>query len=100
LASRWRLSLRSEAFELHRLLTDAPVRQLSLQVDGEGDLHSATLEGRVQLDDYGLALETLALRREAPRLVLERLAISEAGGSGRVEATGNVDLSGDTPVGQ
>lgn len=100
LESRWRLSARSDGFDLDRLLADAPFRRIALSIEGEGDLHTAALDGSVRLDDYGVVLEALSLRRESPRVVLERLALGEADGSGRIDASGEIDLSGDTPVGR
>ena len=100
LSSRWRLRVRSDDFDLAGLVTDPPVQRLGVRLDGEGDMEGAALSGRIGLDGYTLALEALDLRREDPRLVVERLAISEADGSGRVDAKGELDLGGDIAAGR
>lgn len=99
-SSRWHLLARSDAFDLAGLMTEPPVRRLAFSVEGEGDLASASLSGLLELDDYGLTLERLDARKDGARVVIERLAIAETAGSGRVDASAEVDLSGEVPAGR
>lgn len=95
----WRLTIRTERFDLAALLDEPPVRLLDLHLDGEGSGSSGQLEGRVGLDDYALAIEQLSASFRDDRLDIDALRVTEIDGSGRVELQAHIDLAGDTPTG-
>lgn len=100
LPSRWRLRAHADAFALDGVVAEPPISRLAFDLDGEGDLESAALSGQIALDGYGLVLDGLSVQRTDAGLRIERLAVAEAAGPGRVDASGELDLAGDVPVGR
>jgi translocation and assembly module TamB len=98
--ARWQLRADSEDFDLAALLAEPPVQRVGFALEGHGDRDSADLSGQLRLDGYALALERLAGSWRDNELVVETLALAEADGPGRLQATGRVDFAGATPTGE
>lgn len=104
----WQLQLQSDGFDLAGLISDPPLRHLDvdLQADGHADLDqpggqaAGQLHGRLGLDGYQVLIEELAAALDGEVLALEGLTLAEAEGSGRLQASGHLDLSGEVPTGQ
>lgn len=97
----WQLSARSDAFDLGALVPDEPpVRRLTFDLHGTGTPNTATLKGRVVLDDYAVLIETFSGSYRDATLVVDGMALAEADGPGRLQGSARIDLSSDTATGE
>lgn len=99
-AATWTLRANSPGIALARLLEAPPLQTVAFDLSGTGGIDRADLSGQVTLDDYTVLVERLAGTWREQVLGIDALRLAEHGGPGRLNASGEVDLSGDTPTGQ
>ena len=96
----WTGQLDAPRFDPEPLLGDSPLKALAIAVQGHGDRHGGTLDGRLDLNDYQLLLQPLRARfsPDFATLTLQQLKLGSPQIKGSVEASGIVQL-GAKPLG-
>ena len=95
----WNARLDAPRFDPKPLLGDSSLTALGLALQGNGDRHGGTLQGKVDLNDYQLLLQPLRARfsDDFKTLHLEQLALGSPQIKGQLQASGTVQL-GAQPV--
>lgn len=95
----WTARLDAPRFDPKPLLGASSLTALGLALQGSGDRHGGTLQGKVDLNDYQLLLQPLRARfsDDFKTLKLEQLALGSPQIKGQLEARGTVQL-GAQPV--
>ncbi|WNL47169.1 translocation/assembly module TamB domain-containing protein [Dyella sp. BiH032] len=101
----WNARLDAPRFDPKPLLGDSSLTALGLALQGSGDRHGGTLQGKVDLNDYQLLLQPLRARfsDDFKTLQLEQLALGSPQIKGQLQASGTVQLdaqpvSGDLSI--
>ncbi|GAA0704709.1 translocation/assembly module TamB domain-containing protein [Dyella marensis] len=95
----WNARLDAPRFDPKPLLGDSSLTALGLALQGSGDRHGGTLQGKVDLNDYQLLLQPLSARfsDDFKTLQLQKLTLGSPQIKGQLEANGTVQL-GAQPV--
>ena len=95
----WNARLDAPRFDPKPLLGDSSLSALGLALQGSGDRHGGSLQGKVELNDYQLLLQPLRARfsDDFKTLKLEQLVLGSPQIKGQFEASGTVQL-GAQPV--
>jgi translocation and assembly module TamB len=90
----WTGQLDAPRFDPKPLLGDSPLKALAIAVQGHGDRHGGTLDGRLDLNDCQLLLQPLRARfsDDFATLTLQQLKLGSPQIKGSVEANGSVQL--------
>ncbi|HEY8328345.1 MAG TPA: pathogenicity protein, partial [Rhodanobacter sp.] len=91
----WTGQLDAPRFDPKPLLGDSSLKALAIAVQGHGDRHGGTLDGRLDLNDYPLLLQPLRAQfsDDFNTLTLQQLKLGSPQIKGSVEASGTVQLS-------
>ncbi|MBT2145406.1 MULTISPECIES: translocation/assembly module TamB domain-containing protein [unclassified Rhodanobacter] len=91
----WTGRLDAPRFDPKPLLGDSSLKALALAVQGHGDRHGGTLDGRLDLNDYQLLLQPLRAQfsPDFDTLTLQQLKLGSPQIKGSVEASGTVQLA-------
>ena len=95
----WNARLDAPRFDPKPLLGDSSLTALGLALQGSGDRHGGSLQGKVDLNEYQLLLQPLRARfsDDFKVLHLEQLALGSPQIKGQLQASGTVQL-GAQPV--
>jgi len=91
----WTGRLDAPRFDPKPLLGDSSLKALALAVQGHGDRHGGTLDGRFDLNDYQLLLQPLRAQfsPDFATLTLQQLKLGSPQIKGSLEANGTVQLA-------
>ncbi|WP_049622627.1 translocation/assembly module TamB domain-containing protein [Frateuria defendens] len=91
----WQAKLDAPRFDPKPLLGDSALTALGAALQGRGDRHGGTLEGRLDLNAYPLQLKPLAARLsdDGKTLTLDRLELTSPQVRGTLSAHGTVQLA-------
>jgi len=91
----WTGRLDAPRFDPEPLLGDSSLKALAMAVQGHGDRHGGTLDGRLDLNDYQLLLQPLRAQfsDDFNTLTLQQLKLGSPQIKGSVEANGIVQLA-------
>ena len=91
----WTGRLDAPRFDPKPLLGDSSLKALAIAVQGHGDRHGGTLDGRLDLNDYQLLLQPLRAQfsPDFDTLTLQQLKLGSPQIKGSVEASGTVQLA-------
>lgn len=90
----WTAKLDAPRFDPKPLIGESSLTALAIAVQGHGDRHGGTLDGRLDLNDYALLLQPLRAQFSADfkMLTLQQLRLGSPQIKGSVEASGMVQL--------
>lgn len=90
----WTATLEVPRFDPRRLLGDSAIEAAALNLQGHGDRHGGTLDGRLDLNAYQLRLQPLSARLDddGHTLTLQQLALGSPQIPGALNASGTVQL--------
>jgi translocation and assembly module TamB len=93
----WTAQLDVPRFDPQVVLGDSSLRTMAAALQGQGDRHGGTLQGRLDLNDYPLLLQPLRARfsKDFHSLSLQQLKLASPRIKGTLAASGTVQLDAD-----
>lgn len=91
----WKARLDAPRFDPRPLLGGGSIKALMLALQGHGDRHGGTLDGRIDLNDYQLLLQPLRAQfsHDYATLNLQQISLGSPQIKGQLEASGTVQLA-------